>query len=336
VRRDEAALRELAAEQDGVLRRSQVLALGFTDERIEAELAARRWQQPHRGNVVVTTGVLTVRQRHRLALLTPGPLAALSHETAAQRWGMRLDEETTHVTVPYTSSAVDRPGIRLHRSRAFRHILVDDSDLPTVSPADTCLDLATCAPDARAAMRVLLHAALAMRVKPGRLRHVMDVRRPRRYRRPLLDAVTMLEDGVDSALEARYAVDVEDAHGLPRATRQAVVTVDGRARYEDCLYRLPRGEVLVRLDGWRYHSDRRVALVDRRRDNAAEAAGRSRLSFGWEEVSGTPCLVADEVADALRRCGWAGPATVSNCPCRGTDNHSRDASQTAARSPACA
>jgi hypothetical protein len=234
---------------------------------------------------------------------------------------MRVRDDRLHVTVPYTSSAVDRPGLLVHRSRAFRHITVDDSDLPTVSRADTCIDLAVSAPAPRAGMRTMLHAALSMRVAPAKLLAVMEVRRPRRYVRPLRDAVAMLDEGVESVLEATYAVDVEDAHGLPQARRQDPFMVDGRRRYEDCLYAMPDGDVVVRLDGMRYHSDRAVLLVDRRRDNAAEHAGRGRLRFGPDEVHADPCAVAAEVADALYRRGWAGPLPHATCECLPVPQH---------------
>ena len=74
--------------------------------------------------------------------------------------------------------------------------------------------------------------------------------------------------------------------------RQAPVVVDGTVLFEDILDPVPAGELIVRLDGWRFHSDRRVAHRDRRRGNAAELAGRARLAYGPEEVEGEPCGAA--------------------------------------------
>lgn len=168
-------------------------------------------------------------------------------------------------------------------------------------------------------MRTFLHGALGMKVPAERLLAVMELRRPRRYRRPLHDAAHMLADGVGSALEARYAVDVEDAHALPRGRRQVGYPIGGTTRYEDCVYDTPAGPLVVRLDGWRYHSDRFVARVDRARDNAAELAGRARLTFGWEEITGTPCETAAAVATALRRGGVQ--LSASPCACLSVPEH---------------
>ena len=65
----------------------------------------------------------------------------------------------------------------------------------------------------------------------------------------------------------------------------------------------------------RWHSDRHVAVVDRARDNAAELAGRGRLTFGWEEVTGNPCAVAAVIVARLRQLGWPGPDGTAICRC---------------------
>ncbi len=45
---------------------------------------------------------------------------------------------------------------------------------------------------------------------------------------------------------------------------------------------------------------------DRRRDNRHTKTARPSLRDGWHEVSGEPCGVATEVAEALIGRGWAG------------------------------
>jgi hypothetical protein len=72
----------------------------------------------------------------------------------------------------------------------------------------------------------------------------------------------------------------------------------------------------VRLDG-RTHLLDDVAFRDRRRDNAAELAGRSRLTFGWVDLSTDPCGGALEVLTVLRRHGWSGEFVwCERCPTR--------------------
>jgi hypothetical protein len=161
-------------------------------------------------------------------------------------------------------------------------------------------------------MRTFTALAAAARVSAATLEVATELRRPRRYRRAIRDAVAMLRDGVSSVLEADWALDVERAHGLPAPTRQFPVIVEGRHHAEDLLYAPPAGELLVRLDGWRYHADRRTARLDRARDNAAELAHRARMVFGWEEVHQEPCTTAAMVARRLVELGWTG--LMHPCP----------------------
>lgn len=114
----------------------------------------------------------------------------------------------------------------------------------------------------------------------------------------------MLSEGVQSVLEYRYAVDVEQAHGLPVARRQSAVVVDGRTLFEDCDYTDHGVPLIVRLDGRQWHSRAEIAFRDRRRDNAAELADRPRLVFGYDEVESDPCGVASDVEHVLQREGW--------------------------------
>ncbi|WP_326946145.1 hypothetical protein OG439_43165 [Amycolatopsis sp. NBC_01307] len=117
-----------------------------------------------------------------------------------------------------------------------------------------------------------------------------------------------------SALEVEYQETVEDRHGLPRGHRQTPVEVDGKTLWEDVTYDGHGAPVTVRLDGRASHSTAGVAFRDRRRDNAAELAGRARLVYGWRDVHGMPCTVADEVRRILVREGWSpGDGRVPTC-----------------------
>lgn len=236
--------------------------------------------------------------------------------------------EPVHITVPYGRSAVSQPattratgplyrqpivdpgsvvhpGVVVHPSRAHAHIMVA-TEPPRTSRPDTALDLAIAEPTARDAARTLVAVVTNARIPLVDVRTRLELHRPRRYLRPLTDALTLMADGVQSALEHRYAVDVEQAHNLPSARRQSPVVVDGRTLWEDCDYTRSGVALLVRLDGRRYHSAAEYAFRDRRRDNAAELQGRPRLVYGWDEVAGDPCGVAREVATVLKRGGWAG------------------------------
>ncbi|GAA4892929.1 hypothetical protein GCM10023203_53690 [Actinomycetospora straminea] len=247
------------------------------------------------------------------ALLARRGVALLSHETAAEIHGfVRHDpERPIHVTVPYGTSALRSDGLAVHRSRAFAHLALPGSAPPRVTPAHTVLDLAVAAPSAPEAMRRAHQHALDGGVHPLALERAVELRRPARYRRAIADAVALLRDGVLSALEYRYLVDVEQAHGLPVGHRQDPVLVDGVRRYEDVTYDLPGGRAIVRLDGFGHHRDSATALVDRRRSATAVLAGTPSIPYGWTEVTTSPCRTASEIEALIRPLGW--PGTLRRC-----------------------
>jgi hypothetical protein len=83
---------------------------------------------------------------------------------------------------------------------------------------------------------VLYRATGTWLTSPDRLREDIRQRPAMRWRAELLSSLTTGGDGVRSALELRYVRDVERAHDLPEATRQAQVVRSGRTRYLDNLY----------------------------------------------------------------------------------------------------
>ncbi|QGK69243.1 hypothetical protein GIY23_06570 [Allosaccharopolyspora coralli] len=295
--------------QHDIVTTRQLRAFGLSWNAIRAKLDGRRWQRVHRGVIALFTGPLTRQARLSAALLYGGGRSCLSHESAAEAWGWlrQRDDEPIHITVPYTHSVRAQPGLVIHRSRAFQHVLA-----PLVPPRtnreDTVLDLATAQPDRASAQRNLMNRATAHRVSATALFELMQARPAYRYHAALERAVRFLAEGTTSVLEVRYLLDVEAAHGIPQARRQVPVRADGRKLLEDCDYSPVGVPLIVRLDGRAYHGDVETAFRDRRRDNAAELAGRPRLVYGWNDVRHDPCGVAAEVLTVLRRDGWNGPA----------------------------
>jgi hypothetical protein len=306
---------ELLRRQSGVVHLAQLRGLGVTWSTVRAQVDAGRWVPVVRGVYATFTGPLHRPARIAAALLYGGPSAVLSHRTAAEEWHMLEPEDgPVHMTVPYGASAVSQEDlVVVHRSRAWRHI-VAPTDPPRTERADTAIDVAVEEPDHRRARKLLTALLTSGRVRPIDVLRRLDERPPRRYRHALRAAVRLVLDGVQSVLEELYAVEVEQAHGLPSAERQSPHVVDGVTLWEDAVYDHVGAALTVRLDG-RTHLIDHVAFRDRRRDNAAELAGRSRLTFGWRDLSADPCAAAAEVAVVLRRRGWIGESRP--CPrCR--------------------
>ncbi|MDA3645086.1 type IV toxin-antitoxin system AbiEi family antitoxin domain-containing protein [Saccharopolyspora indica] len=297
----------LNRSQHAVFTRRQLRKFGISHDAVRANVRANRWQRVHRGVIALFSGPLPRPARISAALLYADPPAVLSHQTAAQEWGwLPKDDGPIHVTVPYGTSAMAQEGVVIHRSRAFQHIVVAH-DPPRTSRADTVIDMAVAEADEKAAERTLLTVAAANRVAVDDIGARLVARPAYRYRTALDRAVRLLGEGLTSMLEARYFLDVEQAHGIPRAQRQVPRSAFGRKLLEDCSYEGIGVRLIVRLDGRAYHSDAETAFRDRRRDNAAELSGMARLVYGWRDVERNPCSVAREVVAVLRREGWRGP-----------------------------
>ncbi|WP_027503396.1 type IV toxin-antitoxin system AbiEi family antitoxin domain-containing protein [Rhodococcus sp. UNC363MFTsu5.1] len=331
------ALRQLLDAQHGVLSATQACAHGYTRKHVQYLVESGQWQRLLFGVYAVTTGPLSRPMSLRAALLYGGGAAILSHDTAAEEWGFLpiAPDSPTHITVPYgrsahhqSTTAIRRPtrphepvprtgdtlhpGVVVHRSRAYDHISVP-TDPPRTSLADTAIDLAVAQPTARQAYGSVIASVTNGGIQLSRLRSRIAERKPRRFNRAIDDACVAIAGGIQSVLESHYAVDVEQAHGLPDATRQGPVIVDGVTLYEDVTYSLSGMDTVVRLDGHKWHSSRKVRRRDRRRTNAATLAGTDQLVYGWEEVTDDPCAVADEVRTVLERSGWRGTNPCPNC-----------------------
>ena len=304
----------LLDRQHGMITFRQLGDFAISWNVVVAQMCADRWSHYLPRVYATFTGPPGRDARVQAALLYGGAAAILSHRTAAEVWNLvRTTTGPVHITVPYTNSAVSQDSrIVVHRSRAYLHIAVA-GDPPRTSKADTAIDVAVEEPDALAARRTLVALATTGRVRVDDLGRRLVERPPRRYRRALASAVDMVRHGVQSALEELYLSDVEAAHGLPTGRRQVPFAVDGVTLFEDVTYDHLGIAVTVRLDG-RTHLVDSTAFRDRRRDNAAELAGRSRLVYGWRDLSADPCAAAREVGIVLGRRGWRGdPGRCPRC-----------------------
>jgi very-short-patch-repair endonuclease len=308
--------------QCGIVDRAQAKRAGFSDRQIWHRLRSGRWQHVHEGVYATFTGPLTREARLWAALRRAGEGAMLSHETAAEVHGMidKPASRTIHITVPAGRRPVRRGSVRgmvIHRSGQSRPQLPITWKLPRTRIEDTVLDLIDAAPTFRVAYGWIARAVSRDFATVGMLRAALATRRRARYRAELAVAFGESEDGIHSGLELRYARDVERAHGLPSAQRQARREVAGRAHYRDNWYAEYR--VCVELDGPTFHRDEQV-WKDKRRDNLNLAEdGAETFRFGPVEVTELACESAAMVAATLARNGWKGtphPCRRPGCPVR--------------------
>jgi len=284
---------------------------------IKFRVGSGRWRQIHPGVYATSGGQLTPRMRLWAAVLSAGPGAMLSHETAAELHQL-TDERAKliHVTIPVTRHITAVTGVCLHRSARAVQAMQGGSQPPRTRIEETVLDLAHAAKTFDDVCGWVTRAIARDLTDETRLHEAMEMRQRLRWRKDLSELIEAAATGDHSVLEFRYHRDVERAHGLPEPTRQVpFVTPGGRRGRRDRVYE-PYG-VVIELDGRLAHPGENQ-WKDKTRDNAAVAAGKRPLRYGWAQVKWEPCATAAEVASVLRLHGWAGrPRPCSpGCPVR--------------------
>ena len=308
-------LRNVVERQSGIVSRSQALKAGLSPSVIKFRVSSERWVPIYPGVYATFSGFPGRRAQLWAAVLSAGPGAMLSHETAAEL--QRLTDkptQTIHVTVPVQRRVIAADGISLHRSGRATDAVQAGSNPPQTRVEETVLDLTQAATDFDAVCGLLTRVFARELTDQERLRVAMCQRPRLRWRTDLQELIAAAADGDHSVLEYRYERDVERAHGLPEPVRQAPFTCpDGRRGRRDRLYK--KYGVLVELDGRLGHGPE-DQWRDKDRDNAAAVDGQQSLRYGWTHVRWHPCATALQVARVLRIHGWDGrPRPCSpGCP----------------------
>lgn len=312
---DEATRRlaPLLAMQSGVVRRAQLLDLGFTSNDVRRMQRQRILTAVHPGVYVDHTGPLSWDQRSWAAVLACWP-AALRGASAQRAVDLRArdgaDDHREIEVVVEEGRSLRAPALVVPRRSRDLSAQVDWSTYPPRQRAEHwVLDLASDAPSELEAVAAIADAVGARRVGPEQL-HAALAARSRIRRRSFLSAV--IDDvaaGTCSVLEHGYLVRVERAHGLPSARRQVEDSTKGTL-YRDVVY--AAFGVIVELDGRLFHS--RVADRDHDLDRDLDAAVHEQLTvrLGWGQVFERPCRTADRLGSVLANHGWDG--VVRRCP----------------------
>lgn len=300
---------ELLDRQRHVVSRRQALAHGLTSDAIENRLRSSTWRVVHRGVYATFTGELGREALLWAAVLRAGSGAALSHQTAAELIGLTdKPSKVIHLTVPRDRHPERIRGVIVHRSGRIDSATHPAQLPPRTRVEETVLDLVHASVGLDDACGWLSRAVGRRLTTAERLRQALDDRAKSPWRADLKMILADVSDGAHSLLELRYIRDVERAHGLPVARRQAKIVLKSRTRFLDNLY--ARAGLAVELDGQIAHAiEQRWA--DMSRDNAHAVAGLMTLRYSWTDVTLRPCEVAQQVADVLRARGVA--SAVRRC-----------------------
>lgn len=139
------AVAELAAQQQYLLTRSQIIEAGYSGALIQKRVAEGRWLRRQHGVYQVDFRPQGWVERVLTAVLAAGPGSLVSHRTALKLWNLDgVNRVPIELTVPFGHLPVPG-GVIVHRTRR-----VQDSDevagIPITNPARTILDCAAVLP----------------------------------------------------------------------------------------------------------------------------------------------------------------------------------------------
>ena len=295
-------LGDKAARQHGVFTRGEATSIGVSNTTVTQRALLGMYKRIRPGVYVVAGSPESLRQRLAAAVLSFPALAAASHQTAAEMWGL-TDRGIRSIEVVTTRwDRVHRDDLIVHESLD----LIDDDvvkldGVPVTSPARTVVDLG-------ASNRWLVEPALEQGIRRGLLTlaqvEVFVDRVSRRGRRgvgvirPLLEARRHWDSATESALEDEFRRIVGDL-GLPTPEIQYVVR-DQRGSFvcrADFAY--PGKGLLIELDSEAHHLDRVTFRRDRSKQNRATVLGWTILRYTWWDLQEEPFRVVSEVRSAL-------------------------------------
>jgi hypothetical protein len=309
-------LHRIIVEQAGVVSRQQVLRAGIPRTTIISKIKHGLWQQLHPGVYGAFTGEVSWEARLWAAVLYSGRGSLLSHETAAEILGL-TDRRCPVIQVMVPANRRVRPpqGVAIHYSSfEYPRWRPRRGVPPHTFYGETIIDLVAAADNLDDVVAWVSRGIARNFVSEAQLKAAAAARRRFRWREQTDEVIERVAGGSHFPLEFRYDRDVERAHGLPAATRQAkFVKPDGTRGFRDRCY--DEYGLIVELDGREFHPAEQRGQ-DRARDNQAAATTGATLRYGWDDVDRTACETAGQVYRALRGRGYAGTIRPCSASCR--------------------
>jgi very-short-patch-repair endonuclease len=282
---------ERARAQHGVLTHADLLGLGFTPKGIKHRIATGRLHPISKGVYAVGRPELSPRGRWMAAVLACGDLAALSHKSAAELWGIGYEEKGRIDITVAIRREIKRAGLKVRmRPKLPDGSVVRRLGIPVTNPTQTLIDLATELKPLRLE-RAVNQADVHDLVDPETLRTALDshVGEPGvKKLRTMLDRHTFRLS--DSDLEILF-------RPLARAAAFPLpLSKHWLLGYEVDFY-FPEQGLIVETDGLRYHRTAAQQARMVKRDQKHAAAGFRVLRFTHWQIAYAPT----EVTDVLRR-----------------------------------
>lgn len=295
----EALAFEIARQQHGLISRIQLDELGVSRHLIRRHTASGAWTRLTRGLYRVGADAMTIEDRQFAALVAAPGGAALSHRSAAVKWG--LDTPPAYMiqlTIAQGQGYTPMSGIEVFRSRDLRPEDVELlGELRVTTPARTIIDLAASLSDDE--LRAMIDSAR---------------RRDRAFDTALASSLRAIGRGHRGARRLREFLDAESGSTAASALESlaagiiAEVNLGTPIRHlwehdaDFCAeldYAWPDELVDLELDGYAFHSTRAQLQSDKARDRTLSWMGWRVLRFTWDDCKNHRERVVRELRDNL-------------------------------------
>jgi len=297
---DTHAIAALAGRQHGVVSRSQLRTLGFSDSAITARLKFGYLQRLFRGTFAVGHSAVTRRARMLAAVLACGDHAVLSHRSAAELIGLSDRRQALIDVIPPTWAGREIQGIRWHRVRLPIDAEVEIREgIPCTSTSRTLVDVAGSA--GWQSLRALVEQAAVLRLLDVEEIDRILAQGRRRGAPRLRTILASWRSGAPtpklrSRLEARLFPQLI-GKGLPLPRCNVRLQIDDHWLEVDLLWEVHR--LAIEADGEETHGTRAAFQRDRWRDQLLAAAGYRTARVTWRQVVDEPDAVVDRIARML-------------------------------------
>ena len=291
-------LARLSRRQFGLVVRQQLLKIGFSSSAI-TRARERGELAPYLPNVWrVTAAPRCWEQRPLGAVLWAGEGTVTSHITSAFLHEL-LPRAAAEVEITTTRWPTKRSGIVIHHSSLESTDTVNIRGIPCTSAYRTLIDLSATQP--LFVVESALDTAIRLeRVTIDRLRDYGEAASSRSVKGSALFKRLLSVRGDEEALseseaESRFCRLMRRGR-LPIGQRQASRPGTRCGRLD---FHYPDQNLVIEIDGRRFHSGRREHLRDKRYDNELNIGGKRVLRLTWEDLTRNEAYTLDLVGRAL-------------------------------------
>jgi very-short-patch-repair endonuclease len=225
------------------------------------------------------------------ALLSFGEDAVLSHRSAAAIWGLAQPNPQMIDVTAIGRRPHPREGIRLHYAKVLQDTTTHQN-LRVTTPARTLIDFASQASSSE--LSDAFGDARAKRLITDRKLNAALKRAPRNHPGAAVIRAMLREGGTcDRSKAERLMRTLCRQAELP----QPITNIVLNGHLVDFFW--PDQRLIIEVDGYDTHGNRRAFENDRRRDQTHVAAGYVVIRITWRQLQHEPIALAARIARAL-------------------------------------